>query len=80
MTAPKVRLVPRQVQLRLDEPTDAELLALLRAERDAATEEAWYDATDAITDLYRSLERPADLRVMDRVGLLRAQMRAEVAR
>jgi len=77
-----VRLVPRTVQLRLDEPTDAELLTLLRAERDARTEQAWWDAADAITDLYRSIDygdRRMYMRVLDRVRGLRQAVRAEVA-
>jgi hypothetical protein len=67
----------RPLQLRLVEPADDELLALLHAERTAPNDRAFYAATDAIKDLYRSLDREAEVRVMGRVRALRQQVRAE---
>lgn len=73
----KVRMVPRNVQLRLDEPGDGELLALLRAARDARTDDGAFNARCDLTDLYRSLDpgpggdKTTYLRVLDRVRALR---------
>lgn len=69
-------MVPREVQLRLDEPSDDELLRLLRA-ISIADEEAGFGARDAITTLYRSLDRDTELRVLARVRQLREQVRDE---
>lgn len=77
MSAAKIRMVPRQAQLRLDELSDDELLGLLRTARDATTDEAAFNARCDLTDLYRTLDNATYLRALDRVRALREQVRAE---
>jgi len=71
------RFVPREVQQRLDEPGDEELLDLLTRERRAFNEfgyDIWHPDRDVLKNLYRALDwdREMALRVMDRVRFMRA--------
>jgi gamma-glutamyl:cysteine ligase YbdK (ATP-grasp superfamily) len=70
-------MVPRNVQLRLDEPGDAELLGSRQAMRAAADDNAWHDASYGLTDLYRTLDDATRRRVLERVRRLREQLKAE---